>query len=312
MMLLGAERYVTQNYQQHKTAEDYSGSHLSPIKITGRAKVVRVVNHYKVHEDSINYNDFIKNQGKWRDGDYYHCISITGKEVLFHKDELGGNCVEVEGYIGNQYYRYGMFHMASVNVQVGDIVDSNTVLGLQGNTGLVDSTKNRSDVTYGTHVHLEVTNASGNYVNPREYALGNQVITYLEQSNPVDTTVDQLVVLADKINIRKDATVNSSDLGDVYKGEIYTILNSQEDDLYTWYQIKTNLGLIGWVAASKSENWIQVNKKIEPDPPIVDPEEPEEKPEQDEYILLFTCPKTDVYYLTLQEGERLYLKKKTT
>ncbi len=307
MILLGSERSVTQNYATHKTAEDYSGSHLSPIKISGTGKVTRVVNHYQVHEDSINYNDYLKNQYNWRDGDYYNCVSITGKTVRFHKNELGGNCVEVEGYIGGELYHYTMFHMASTNVQVGDIVNSDTILGYQGNTGLVDSSKSRTDITYGTHVHMEVKNGSGQFVNPRAFALGEEVLTYVEQTNAVDTSQDQIYILADKVNIREQPTVDSKDLGDVYHQEIYTILDTKDDVSYTWYKIKTNLDLIGWVASSKEEQWIEVRKKEQSSVP---PEEP--AVDLGEYLHLFTCPKTDTYYLTLQEGESLYIKKKNT
>lgn len=324
MIYLGAERYITQTFEQHKTAEDYSGNHLSPIKITGVAKVIRVVNKYKVHEDSINNDDFIQNQNIWRDGDYYNCVSITGKIVRFPKDELGGNCVRLEGYINNEKVTYELFHMASVNVKVGDIVDSNTILGLQGNTGLVDSGKSRSDVTYGTHVHMEVRNSNGNFINPRNYALGSEVINYIEQTNNVDTLVDQILIVADKINIRENPNVSSLDLGDVYKDEIYTVLDSKEDDLYSWYNIKTNLGLTGWVASSKLENWINFikasTKEIVPElkddtivtltPTIPSEDIDETKLKDNSYILLFTCPKTDTYYLKLQEGEKLYLQKK--
>lgn len=313
MILLGVERYVTNPFQDHKTAEDYSGAHLSPVKITGKAKVVRVVNRYQVYEDAINYDDFIKNQNSWKKGEEYYCISITGKQVRFPKGDLGGNCVELEGYIGNELYHYGVFHLASTNVQVGDIVDSNTILGYQGNTGLVNSSKSRADTTYGTHVHFEVKKGNITFVNPRNYALGQEVISYVEQSNSLDQSQDQIHIVADKINIRSDPTVDSMDLGDVYQDEIYTILEEKEDILYTWYHIKTNLGVSGWVASSKEEHWLDVWKAI---PKETQPEEdnhqpPEEIPDppKEEYILLFTCPKTDTYYLTLQEGEKLYLGK---
>ena len=227
MMILGAQRVVTQDYAHHLTAEDYSGEHLSAIQIQNTAKVIRVVNHYIAHEDSLNYNDFLANQKNWYDGSGgYHCISITGKQVYYPSDELGGNCVEMIGYIDNQLYHYSMFHMASVNVKVGDIVTSDTIIGLQGNTGLVLSSKSLSDPTYGTHVHMEVHDAQNNNINPRSYALGEKIIEYKEQSNPKDPTKDQFVVVVEKINIRQNPSVDSSDLGDVYDQENYTILNT--------------------------------------------------------------------------------------
>ena len=47
MKYLGSERSVTQSFVNHKYAEDYSGAHLSEIKINGTAKVIKVVNKYK-------------------------------------------------------------------------------------------------------------------------------------------------------------------------------------------------------------------------------------------------------------------------
>ena len=62
MIYLGSERSITQSFNSHGYAEDYSGAHLSPIKLNGSAKVIKVVNKYKCHEDSINYNDFLNNR----------------------------------------------------------------------------------------------------------------------------------------------------------------------------------------------------------------------------------------------------------
>ncbi len=303
MLILGSDRYVTQDYAHHQTAEDYSGEHLSVVKIVGSAKVIRVVNHYLPHEDSLNYQEFLRRQYEWKDGDYYNCISLTGKQVRYHKDELGGNCIELEGTIDGEPYRYGLFHLASVNVNVGDIVDGNTVLGHQGNTGLVFSGKAESDPTYGTHVHMEVKDPSGNFTNPREFALGNKVISYASGSNERDTSVDQVSILVNDIRIRKDATTESPILGKVYEGEFYTVYDSKEDENYTWYRIKTASGVSGYIASSKTEKWMEFLPKEKEEEPI-----PPKNP-CDDYELLYTCPKTDTYYLKLYEGEQLYLKE---
>ncbi len=306
MMILGSDRVVTNDFSSHKTAEDYSGAHLSEIKIKGSAKVVRVVNHYIPHEDSLNYDSFVKNQYQWRDGDYYNCISITGKSIRYHKDELGGNCVVLSGYVDGVHYYYGLYHMAKVLVNVGDIVNQDTILGYQGNTGLVASRKSLSDVTYGTHVHMELIDDSNNYLNPREYALGHKVIQWVSQSNEKSELVDQIHILADKINIRESSSKNSSDLGDVYKDEIYDILKVIDNEGYTWYKIKTSTNITGYVANLASENWIEVWKKKEQEEnPVFD----DEKENDDKYIFLFKADKSDIYYIRLNENEELYLKK---
>jgi hypothetical protein len=126
MLLLGSERVITQDYKTHGDAEDYAGEHLSPIKIKGKALVTRVINKYKTHEDTINYNDFLNNRTSWKDGTYYNCHSITGKVVRYHQSELGGNQVELECYDSNKKIHIRLLHMASVLVSVGDIIDSNT------------------------------------------------------------------------------------------------------------------------------------------------------------------------------------------
>ena len=76
MKYLGSERVVTSDFSSHKTAEDYAGNHLSDISITGSGKVTKIINSFKSHEDSINYNSYLNNRNVWKDGNYYNCISI--------------------------------------------------------------------------------------------------------------------------------------------------------------------------------------------------------------------------------------------
>ncbi len=302
MIILGNERYVSQDYVTHKTAEDYSGGHKTPIKFYGSGKVTRVVNKYKSHEDSINYYDFTTNQYRYKDGSYYNCISITGKEVRFKNDELGGNCVVIESYFDGELYTLGTYHMDEVLVNVGDIIDSNTVVGYQGNTGLVASSKAKTDPTYGTHIHFEVKK-NNTFVNPRDYAIGNKIGTYISQSNEKNTSVLQLGVLVDDIRIRESASISSLILGKVTAGDIYTVLDSSEDASYTWYKIKTNTGITGYIASSLTENWIEVYNPM-------NSEEKQEEGEKETSSLkeIFLCPKSDLYYIRLVEGETLYIK----
>lgn len=303
MLILGSERSVTQNYNIHKDAEDYSGEHLSVIKINGRAKVTKIVNKYISHEDSINYNDYLNNSAIWRDGTYFNCISITGKVVRYHQSELGGNRVELECYEGDLKRYIRLYHMADVLVNVGDIVDSDTTIGKQGNTGLVLSKKSLSDITYGSHVHMEVLDENYQNINPREYATFARTVNYMEQTNIIDNSKKQIKIIVDKINIRSNPNVVSSDIGNVYNGEIYDVLGVSEDENYTWYNIKTSLGLTGYVANEKNKNWLIVTKeqeKIEEDVKEVD--------DIKELKLIFTCEKDGMYAVKLKLGERLYME----
>jgi hypothetical protein len=304
MIYLGSERIVTNDFSSHSTAEDYSGNHLSNVSIIGSGKVIKVINSFHSHEDSINYNDYLNNKNSWKDGNYYNCISITGKSVRMHYSELGGNQIYIETFYNNQKITLHFAHLDSVLVNVGDIVSSNQVFALQGNTGLVLSNKDINDITYGSHVHLEVIDSNGNYLNPREFASGSVVTNYIEQTNVVDNSKKQIQILVDKINIREEANETSNDLGDVYFNEVYTILEEIDSTNYTWYKITTNLGLTGYVASKKDSNWIKV---IEATEDIID--EIKISDDKENYQFLFKCEKEDYYYIKLQENECLYIKR---
>lgn len=78
--------------------------------------------------------------------------------------------------------------------------------------------------------------------------LNNNSNTNVVQSNDRDDTLDQLEIINDEINIRQDADTKSEKLGKVVRGEIYTIIETKEDNYYTWYKIKTNNNIEGFIA----------------------------------------------------------------
>lgn len=301
MIYLGAERVVTNSFASHGTAEDYSGAHQSNVIMYGKGRVVKVIDSFISHQDSINYNNFLQNQQAWKDGDYYNCISITGKTVRMRYDELGGNQVLVETYDNGNKLLFNFAHLDSVLVREGDIINSSVILGKQGNTGLVLSSKSESDVTYGSHVHLEITDRNGIYVNPRKYATGEIVTQYIDQSNALDETKEQFRVMVNQINIRASATIDSPDIGDVYYGELYTILDTVDDGTYTWYRITTAQGINGYVASKNGMNWVEIYR--------IPTNEENNDVDNSNYKLLFTCETDGLYYVKLYKGEELYIKE---
>lgn len=78
--------------------------------------------------------------------------------------------------------------------------------------------------------------------------LSNNMVDTVMQSNERNETLDQLEIINDEINIRQDADTKSEKLGKVVKGEIYTIIETKEDNYYTWYKIKTNNDIEGFIA----------------------------------------------------------------
>ena len=291
MIYLGAERRVSQYYKDHGYAEDYAGRHRSDIKINGYGKVIEVTNKFISHEDSINYNDFLKYKNTWKEGSYYNCISITGKLVKMNSNELGGNHIFIETYEGTNRLLFKIYHLDSVYVKEGDLVTPNTILGTQGSTGLVASGKDIRDLTYGSHVHFEIRDSDSKTIDPNQYASGI-VFTSL---NPLLIDKPYLEILADKINIRSLPNEKSIDLGDVYKGQIYKIVDIIDSPIYTWYKIITDT-TIGYVASQKGKEWTKLLDEI----PTPDP---------CNYSLIFKSPKEDLYFIKLSEGDELYMKK---
>lgn len=78
--------------------------------------------------------------------------------------------------------------------------------------------------------------------------LSSNMVDTVMQSNERNETLDQLEIINDEINIRQDADTKSEKLGKVVKGEIYTIIETKEDNYYTWYKIKTNNDIEGFIA----------------------------------------------------------------
>ena len=295
MIYLGSERTITQSFEVHEVAEDYGGLHKSEVKINGKGKVIKVINKFISHQDSINYNTFLQNEKKWYSNGGYNCISITGKSVRMTVEEVGGNQVWIETYQNNDKLIFRLCHLDSVFVKLNDIIDSNTVIGLQGNTGLVLSSKSVTDETYGTHVHLEVIK-NNQYINPRKYANGEIITTYLDNDNGINKDKNQIKILVQQINIREKADEKSKDIGDVYYNEYYDVLEIVDSTNYTWYKIKTNSGIIGYVASLKNGNWIEYKNS-------------ENGVTVTSFKLIFECEKTGQYSIKLNAGEKLYIEK---
>lgn len=82
------------------------------------------------------------------------------------------------------------------------------------------------------------------------------------QSNARDENLEQLEVTNDIINIRMEADTKSEKVGKVSKGEIYTILETKEDNYYTWYKIKTSNDIEGFIAGKYKPEEGQVEEYI--------------------------------------------------
>jgi hypothetical protein len=165
------------------------------------------------------------------------------------------------------------------------------------------SKKDIDDNTYGSHIHIEVLDENYQSINPREYSTFGKTVNYIEQTNVVDSTKQQIKVIADKITIKEKPSKDSLDIGNVYNGEFYDVLDIVEDVDYTWFNIKTSLGVTGYVTNELGKKWIVlINEKEDVLPSI------KEVDEIKELRLIFTCEKDGMYVVKLRVGEKLYLE----
>ena len=85
------------------------------------------------------------------------------------------------------------------------------------------------------------------------------------QSNDRDTSIDQIKVIVDHINIRSNGDVYSYEKGIVRKDEIYDVLDSRNgsDGLCEiWYNIETGFKVNGWICGKfDNKDYVEVLEK---------------------------------------------------
>ena len=94
--------------------------------------------------------------------------------------------------------------------------------------------------------------------------------TVVTQSNKIDSSKTQIKVVTKRINIRKEYSVDSEDLGDVYQDEVYDVLDYKDNGDYYWYKIKTNTGIEGYIASDKNDPYVKlISGIIDLEPPRI-------------------------------------------
>jgi uncharacterized protein YgiM (DUF1202 family) len=90
------------------------------------------------------------------------------------------------------------------------------------------------------------------------------------QSNPRDVNKNQIKIVVKALNIRKEPTVESEDIGTVYEGELFTVLEHIDKDDYYWYKIKTKQGKTGYIASDINNEYVKViNGQIDREAPVI-------------------------------------------
>lgn len=92
-------------------------------------------------------------------------------------------------------------------------------------------------------------------------------------SNEYNEQVFQIKVINDYINIRKSNSVNSDDLGQVHKDDIFTVIDYKADDKYIWFHIKTNNNIDGYIASEKDNPYVEylnLKNDLDVEPPTLE------------------------------------------
>lgn len=157
----------------------------------------------------------------------------TRTDCNWTDDYSYGNYVKIKH--DNGYYTlYAHIAYNTVKVNVGDRVKRGDVIGYLGNTGWSD----------GAHLHWEVRDEYDNRIDPTPY-LDADLPREIELPQPVERneSATQLQVIETQLNVRLGHSTSVQSIGFCPVG-IYNILNTYEDNEYTWYEIEEGK----WVA----------------------------------------------------------------
>lgn len=88
----------------------------------------------------------------------------------------------------------------------------------------------------------------------------NSSIELKSQSNEINKSVQQLEIKYDYINIRQKPGANEKLLGKAHKGDIFTILGTNENSKGTWYKISTEYGITGYIFSGENNEYITILK----------------------------------------------------
>lgn len=85
-------------------------------------------------------------------GSNVYSIADGRVAAIWYRSNCGGNMVFIHHYVGGVTYTSLYAHLASINVNVGDIVTPNSVIGFVGGNPYIETWDGCST---GTHVHLQ-------------------------------------------------------------------------------------------------------------------------------------------------------------
>jgi len=258
--------------------------------------------------------------------------SNNGQIVYEGYDINLGNYVVLKYNEGNNTIINRYLHLKNrALVKTNQKVSRGDILGYMGKTGYVT----------GTHLHFEYwicpKNYSYKYQDRTKYAKNPLDYCYLFEDQEISKNSESLIkkvvgkpvkrnknkkqveVIGKELNCRSTPSLKGKILGYIDFG-IYNVLESKQEDGYTWYKIEKNR----WIANVKDTvkiYQIEKTQEIKQEKPKeiektqeIKPEEPKENKdtsnkEELNNLLVFTSEKNDYYYIYLEKGEKIYYPK---
>lgn len=169
MNYLGSERTVIQPFSLDKIGETVQGKVGDPIQLFQKAKVTKVIRKFNNDVDTIDQDEFQKHQIEWQQQDGYHVKSCTGKDFIVSREELAGNQIWLSLKEEEQTVELYFAHIGEVFVQEGEEITSGTIVGTEGNTGLMSGTQENGGINYPSLVRFSAYE-NGLAIDPRAYA----------------------------------------------------------------------------------------------------------------------------------------------
>ena len=83
-----------------------------------------------------------------------------------------------------------------------------------------------------------------------------------DRRNYKDTSKWQITITYREINIRENASTDSTILGKVSQGEVYDVLDYKVDSTYNWYKISTKDGITGYVGSKIDDAYVKESGAI--------------------------------------------------
>lgn len=73
-----------------------------------------------------------------------------------------------------------------------------------------------------------------------------------------DSVIYEVRIVAEKINLRPEVSLNTEVIKQVYKDETFKVIKYYEGNSYNWYNVIYEDGKTGWIASGKNNSWVEV------------------------------------------------------